>query len=865
MKPIKLVMSAFGSYGGETELDFSQLNGLYIITGDTGAGKTTIFDAITFALYGEVSGGAKETSMLRSDFAADDAKTYVKLEFTHRGKTYKLERSPAYIPRGKKSPRQPTALLECSDGKTISKARDVTAEIINLLGIDKNQFTQIAMIAQGDFMRLLVADTEERGKIFRRIFNTDMYIGFQNKLKERLSLEKENFDSLQKSILQYAAAASGIETVCDINEPEEFLEALKATIKSDKKADRRLKLDENKKSEKAAELTRYAAFAESRLKALGDTEKIGGGEADSALRKSIAESIEDDSVQRKLTEDINRIRASLDEYEEISKAESKREQLERNLAEIGIQIKKLSSECEKLRKERDEKLANAKELAGAELEIQSVSTSIKDYDAERERLNSVIKKLDEYERTAAELKKAQDAFIDAEAAFDAADKKAADGEALFLREQAGIMAAGLSDNSPCPVCGSLLHPSPAALTDGAPSEAEVKKMKSQARRLEKEKNDKAQRAAELFKESELYLSEVKERAAEHKLDTENIRSSAEEAIKKLSDRENTAKSRLEILQQQIKTREAMLSSAELVGKQTEKLENELKNKQKSEQEISSDIKAAESRISEMKRRLSYATKTEAENEMNKIMSGLSEQRACIEILAEEYNCELKEIKEAQLEISSERRRIFSRIENNGKAVAELEKAIPEYRAAEKHFIELDILTKTACGDLKGRTKLAFEQYIQGAYFERIIREANKRFTRMTGGRYELVRRFDALNKKGKTGLDLDVLDNYTGRNRSVKSLSGGESFKASLALALGMSDVIQASAGGVSIDAMFVDEGFGSLDDESIELAVETLAELTDSSRSVGIISHVAELKERIDQKIIVTKSRSGSSAVICR
>lgn len=865
MRPIKLTMSGFGPFGEQVEIDFSKFTGLYIITGDTGAGKTTIFDAITFALYGDVSGNVREPSMLRSDFADKDTPTFVKLEFSYRGAIYEIERSPSYRKPGNKHPTPPSAFMTMPDGKVKNGMKEVTKEVTELLGIDKNQFTQIAMIAQGDFMKLLIADTDERGKIFRKLFGTGIYMDFQNAMKERLSSAKEKMDLTELQLMQEAASVSGTEPPSDIGAMDDFLEKLSVMLSDDAKQETELQKQEEQLQKLSSDLANGLTLLKSRYAALEGS--ATNQAVDSAIKKTIEEHIEDESIQRQLTEKRARMQADLTERVKLKNAQTENQSYLEKLDEKKAALETLQKDRDVLCEQIEKTEKQASDLSGIELDREKIKGILKDYATEQKEIDLLFAKVKRWKESNSALERAQAEYLAAENEFQIAEEKAVHTENLFLREQAGIMAQRLQEGVPCPVCGAKEHPKPAELAETAPSEEEVKRYKADAKEKERIKNARSENAAALIREKENILTEIREQAVHFRLsgkeEITEIEAVAKGTQKQLAERVQTAQTELAQLDHAEQERNELEKNIDELKQRREKLSQQYESMEKTIQNLREDLRAGESRVEEIKSHLNYDLESGAEEKVHEIEDQLAVIKACMAELIEEYAAHIRENQAAMSEIAEQRRELYGKLANNRKISEYIQNKLPDFKRCRTDFANIESLSKTASGELRGQSKLAFEQYIQSAYFERIILRANERFIKMSGGRYEFTPGFETAGKKFKTGLDLDVIDNYTGKNRSVKSLSGGEGFKASLSLALGMSDVIQASAGGIQLDSMFVDEGFGALDDESLEQAIGILSELTGGSRSVGIISHVQELKERIDKRIMVKKSLKGSSVCI--
>jgi exonuclease SbcC len=1042
MKPIKIVMSAFCPYAGRTELDFTALGGqgLFLITGDTGAGKTTIFDAISFALFGEASGSTRTADTLRSDFARPDTETYVELTFLHRGRTYRVRRNPRYERPRKSGSGMTTegadAVLYLPDGDLITGYRDVTARITDILGISYRQFKQIAMIAQGEFLQLLLADSKERGEIFRRIFNTDFYLTVQRLLKDREREARDRCESAEQSILQFITGitcpdneqgqelAARIETA-GIHSAEDILVDLQALIKSDTEAmdslknkayrlDRALtaqialitqaayinkafddlqaaqekqkvlagRREEHKAEIKALQNAEKALYSVSPLETAYLREKEAEQklvqditDLDTGIRKlteelKAAETAYESEKGRegerdRLTSDIDRLTKLLPNYDAAEKLEKELEELAKGQSVISSELKKLRQQKADLLERKDKLNQELELLADAEVkaaaceqagkELQSTQSGLLD-------LQDSLLTLDKLQNESAGL---QRHFIKTETDFQALSKELSEKEAAFFREQAGLLAASLEEGEPCPVCGSTVHPQKAMPAADAPSEAELKELKQKADIARKDMQKASQQSSAKAAQAELAREQLVHSASEYFSDIDQgiildrlpglVESALEEIRQKIDENEKQhirLKERVTRKEQcrkelvslenllgtneeetrqgeeketgiildigsktgELKARKSSLEypdrkqAVEFVEALTSKLKalkdafrlaeetyHRLKNKLDSSQSLLGDLNKRKALAAQARQQAftaflnkmsecgfsdeeSYRSCLKTEEEISGLRHSIQEYQKEVQAVERDLQRLISETENKQKQNMEALEAVKQRLEHEKKQLDEsvkaltmrlganepiakaLAKAISRAAACRKEYLLLSNLSKTANGELAGRQKLAFEQYVQASYFNHIIIEANKRLKIMTNNRYELLRREDAANLHSQTGLEIDVLDHYTGRIRSVKSLSGGESFKASLSLALGLSDVIQSFAGGIEIDTLFIDEGFGALDAESLEQAIQTLAGLTEGNRLVGIISHVGELKERIDRQVVIKKSNTGSS-----
>ena len=915
MRPVKLTLSAFGPYAGKTVLDLDKLgtSGLYLITGDTGAGKTTIFDAITYALYGEPSGDTREVSMFRSKYAEPETPTEVELVFSYAGKEYTVKRNPEYErlkTRGEGFTKQKAeATLIYPDGRVITKERDVTKAVESIMGINRSQFMQISMIAQGDFLKLLHASTDDRIKIFRQIFKTDLYDALQKKLKQETGALANQCDSAKSSIKQYI---DGI--LCDEDDVMDIdvKKAKEGLLPTDGVVELIERLVEQD-SEKYIALQNSIKAYDSRLEIInGNLGKIEQYEkVKSSLEKTkqdlSAELEAQKAMQGAFDEEEKRIPECENLAEQKAKIEAEYPRYD-SLAEAEKEIKTAGDEIFKQEKRLKEDQSQYERDAAAFDALKKEYESLSDVGEGKEKLSNLLyKAVDRQDklRTVSdsfkarrklndELEKLQQEYKYAADASEKATQIYEENNRTFLDEQAGIIAETLQDGMPCPVCGALEHPCIAKKSERAPTEAQLKKAKEAAEKARKDAEEKSglcktakakidAKAAELQKYVKDLWPDGSIEAAEALLSGEQVSVAAnitelKEAIateeKRITRRGELAKtipeteSKLNLTKTDITSRDARLQSQK------------------------SALKVKKENFNEEKIKLFFANKTEAEKKAHSLekqiegiksayksaQDGLQKSKekiagynSTIEELSKQLSsgCTLDRDEESKKKTDTEikkaaddalSKKIHTRIETNTHALQNIRIKAGNLADLEKRYAWMKALSNTANGNISGKEKVMLETYIQMTYFDRIIARANTRFMVMSGGQYELKRKREAENNRSQSGLDLDVIDHYNGTERSVKTLSGGESFKASLSLALGLSDEIQASAGGVKLDTMFVDEGFGSLDDESLDQAMRALSGLADGNRLVGIISHVGELKNRIDKQIVVTKDKSGGS-----
>ncbi len=920
MRPIKLVLSAFGPYAGKTTLELDKLgtSGLYLITGDTGAGKTTIFDAITFALYGEASGNNRDSGMFRSKYAAPETPTQVELTFEYAGKQYYVKRNPEYnrpkLRGGGFTTEKADAELHYPDGRVVTKLKDVNKAIIELMGIDRNQFTQIAMIAQGDFLKLLLASTEDRKKIFQKIFHTRCYYTLQENLKNESNKLKADYDRAKSSVVQYINGIScGEDDVLSIEvrkakegqlPMEDVLTLLEQLVGQDEERKSTLKHDteeiENELNEITKRLTKAEEWrkSENSIKLFSEQLHIKMQELEGLKCTLAAEEAKQPEVER-LMKAVVAMQTELPDYaereEKVKTVSTLTRQIERQIREQSenkAAIEQLSGKIQQLKEEVTQFQSLDHEQAELKIERSGVEMQKRTIDALRGEL--------------VKLQSAQNEFAQAQESYRI---KALQAESLkkdydakhkaYLDEQAGIIAETLVEGEPCPVCGSTSHPCTAKKSATAPTKAELEKSKKTAERADKDAvtaSEEAGRCKTIAEEKKgNIVKQAKEIFATD--DFGKIESMLPEKSKELTDKLNELTKRQEGL---TKLAERKMLLERLIPQTEEKYEKARSALDMCTQSLTQQKtkkEQLENRISELHAKLKFATEAEAKSEIQRMENtrktlelafnqakdkhakcekDITALNASIETaqnnLLDKFDVDVEEERNKQIRLVEQKKRfraqwdtVTARLAQNQEIRKNIALKASEISAIETKWSWVKSLSDTANGTLPGKEKIMLETYIQMTYFDRIIERANTRLMVMSGGQYELKRRKEAENNRSQSGLELDVIDHYNGSERSVKTLSGGESFKASLSLALGLSDEIQSSAGGIQLDTMFVDEGFGSLDEESLQQAMRALDGLSQGNRLVGIISHVAELKEKIDKQIVVKKEKSGGSSVkIC-
>lgn len=927
MKPLKLTMSAFGSYAGKNVIDFTgQQQGIFLITGDTGAGKTTIFDAITYALYNQTSGGERNGNMMRSQYAQPETETYVELEFLYRGQTYRVRRNPDYkitktLKNGKiREQKVPHSVeLTLPDGTVFPEKKNATdAKIIEILGLTADQFSQIVMIAQGDFLKLLYTKSDERKMIFSKLFRTDIYWKIQENLR-RKSMEMD--ERIQENDRAFEQEKSRIILLPESEELplDELVERLRERLKDALKEQnlRRANVEElNKKITKYEEINKLFVSLE-KIRQTG--KELEARQAESKERRQQIENarkadkvlVAEQQNLRQQQEVEQSAQAIAKMTETLANDQEMFESLKTQLQEVEAEQKREAADIQKKMLALEQSFPSYEALQNARSEEQQAKkvwedlgkTSEESFHKKEAGIAALKEQQKQQEQVVEQTKK------NWEQTSLSASESAKHYEHMyeaFLKEQAGILAENLSAGCPCPVCGSTVHPDPAKLSDHAVTELEVEQAKK-TRAAAEEKRDLAYAAFEAEKTEKQKLAQAVEKEEADFVLAQTIakqqRKEAEQnyvSLQKIAEqiREKLVYPSLAEAKKQYAAMQKALEAAEQeIAKKRQKVSelaeamNTLKGQKLAEEENQKTAKK-------------LAVKTEKEYAKLLEKSGfVSEETYHLAILPERSRSKLereeKEYESQCLRQQSEQKllekqvsgktytdttELNERLKVEKQALKEAEKTYMELHTAYENdravlqncavYLEkgkkmesedqvIKSLSKTANGRLSGSAKIDFETYIQRQYFKQIIHEANKRLLTMSNHQFILKLKEEAnTGRKTNEGLDLSVYSLVTDSERDVKTLSGGESFLAALAMALGLSDIVERSAGAIHPDMMFIDEGFGSLDAQSRQQAIEVLAELAGDSRMVGIISHVTELKEQIDRKLVVSRTDKGSRAV---
>ena len=933
MRPLRLTLSAFGPYAAEITLDLEKLGkgGLYLITGDTGAGKTTIFDAITYALYDHSSSGIREGSMLRCKYADDKTPTFVELEFEVHGVRYTVRRNPEYQrPKargeGMTTEKADATLTYPDDRPPVTKAKDVTAAVQEIIGLDYNQFSQIVLIAQGQFTKLLNASTEERSRIFRKLFRTQRYAQLQERLQAEASAlnqqrtaQNAKLDSLLGG-LQFSPEdpdAEALRALCAQTVPETALALLDALTARQAAA-----LEEAGTALQAteAQLDTVQQQLGAAAQAQRLAQQLAARQAELAAAKPALDAARAEADRHAgdaaqldaLTAQVTQAQSALAAYDALDTL--CRQQTEaRDAARLAAaQAHKRRTQLDSLNAALTAAETELAALADADTRLLALQNRSAQLTQRGEALTKLEQRLADCQRQAKAAHKAQESYRAAAAAQDEARTRQNTLERAFLDAQAGLLAESLVEGAPCPVCGSTHHPARALLPHTAPTQAQVEA----ARQAAAEADLQAQNASAAAQSA---LAAANEAKTSLRRDAETLlpeRFTAPEGTVPLTfalmtnvlAEENAAlqtaqtdcKAQCRQAEADCRRKAQLEADRQAKTRQRPALEQAAAEADRSAAAQNASADALEGQIAERRAALPYPRRADAQAALDKLEAdrralrtgmdtaqrrlkqaeqSVAAAEAAVEALtaqqtaaqkelparsAEELTAQQTELTAVREALRSREKQLSAQLLPNRKTAAQYRAAAEARQTLESRWQWVSALAATAGGTLTSKQKIKLEAYIQMNYLDRILRYANTRLMQMTAGQYEL-ERIGAENQRSQSGLDLGVIDHYNGTRRSVKTLSGGESFKASLALALGLSDEVQSSAGGIRLDTLFLDEGFGSLDEESLELAIRVLSGLTEGDRLVGIISHVGALKDRIDRQVVVHKARTGGSTVELR
>ena len=872
MMPCVLTMQAFGPYADRVTIDFTKLSdtGLFLICGDTGAGKTTIFDAISYALYGECSAGRKrrEAKTFRSDYAAGDTETFVELVFTHEEETFTVRRNPEYIrskKRGEGEAKESAyaSMERHSDGYTWEGTQETNEAVLRLIGLDRDQFAQTVMIAQGDFLRILNASSSDRKALFQKLFATERYADFMERVKQENSAARQALEAVDLSIRQ---AIPQIVFPADTDAAENNVLKAKAAESPDQAAALIRPLD------------RLCEKTEQALSALGEKiaeiqkhqqEKIQEREQKRQQNQYLQELTQKRTQLAALAQKAEAVEADRAELKEADRAaailplKQTAEQAEKQLAAAQARLQTIEE-----KRPAVEEAAEAAKSALIQAEAAAAQIPVlEEQQANAEDAVEVLKKLSAMQVS---LRQAVDRSMQLNHLKAAAEARHLELTQRFRYGIAGILAEGLVSRHPCPVCGSYDHPRPAPLPKNTPTEAEVNAALKNWQQTEADYNTQCANAKVIGDQYRALTAEL------DALVGKEIQNDAALLEHIAGTKAQISRLRAALTAAQSNSQEAEKLLAACLAQRAEAQSNTAQSEQEAAKTRAEYISALEASSFADEAAFSAALRTEAQRiqltqrindhdrQTHTLTAQISELAEKCTITApcpvETLDTEIGEISAKLKDMQTQKDGLLRIRDGNQRARDGLKALVSERQQKDAYYRAVSDLHKTVNGQQSGQTKLSFEAYVQQFYFQKVVAAANLRLEFLTGNVYSLRCRKTAKNLVAQAGLDLEVYDEHTGRWRDVSTLSGGESFMASLSLALGLSDVVQAQNGGIKLDAMFIDEGFGALDETALRQAIRMLDQLADGTRLIGVISHVAELKTEIQTQIIITKDAGGSS-----
>ncbi len=908
MRVTRLELQAFGPFKNKEIIDFDKFGeeGLFLISGQTGSGKTSIFDAISYALFDSSSTGDRNEGMLRYSGADLDTDTYVKLSFVYRGKAYTIKRYPEYLRnklRGQGTTLSKKSVeLKLPDGQYISGVNEVNTYIKDLLGINKDQFNQIMMLAQGKFMKFIKASNDDKAKLFREIFATEKFNRLEQNIREKYSKINSDLSVLMTS------KENTIENFIVASEYyDDFIEA---------------KLSSGQ--ELIDFLYRYKDSQEAEISKL--TKKIDEESKiiskDQALLDKVYTYMETKDKLVKSQKDLEKLEL---DFEDAKKEYEGLDKKEKTVIDLNRTLDRLSDEKDKLKIIKDLKkniYSLEDEIASHEKNLLGIQSDIKDLTSQFDKIEEFIKnnsvkkeekivlenKKDKLEEKVSTLKEIKNMIADLEAARkdhqvyeekyrlkkEELDKKQGEYkhlEDLYFEYQAGILASKIKEGQACPVCGSTHHPNKASLSDSVPEKEDLDLKKSQVNSLSQEFEKIKVTLINKNNEKDNLDKQIEDKSAKEKINREDLNKALEDK-----------KAKLDQVKNQISDTENILTDLETKEEEKIGLKNKVSKKEKELNTINEKLISSKEKLNNYKirkeeevKKLSYKDpikldeelenvalqlknldqdmkeiKTKYQTANNKYISKGQEIDSLKDSLDEKYNIDpesieldLKEKTDILKDLREDLTKFKANLITNNKNLDLLEKIEKDLGKKEKDYQNYTEIYKLLSGQVSGVGKVKFETFIQLKYFDQVLQSANKRLYEMTQGKFSLKRKVNPTNKNSQMGLDIEVIDHHNQTIRDVNTLSGGEGFQASLSLALGLSDIVQMNAGGIQLDSMFIDEGFGSLDTETLASVMKNLSKISNSNKLVGIISHVEILKEQIDKKILVEKNKSGYSRVV--
>lgn len=913
MRPLQLTLSAFGPYADCVHLDLERFgtHGLYLIRGDTGAGKTSIFDAITFALYGEASGNQREASMFRSQYAAPETETFVELTFSNAGKIYTIRRSPEYMRPAKRGNgfalKKAEATLKLPNGTLLTRLRDINQTIYESIGVNRRQFTMIVMLAQGDFLKLLVASTEERIRIFRQIFHTEHFQTLQTMLKERFSVLSRQREALLIQISQYI---EGIQYPEDTEYGQtlartddlllsDTLPILKAVTQNDRVILQEIQSQVSQLDTQIGQLQEQIGQAK-QLAAAQQQLQIAQAEWQTLIpqlknsAKAKEQALQRQSELESLIQHMEQIQTELYHHQQLQQLQQAQQRTEQEYAKNDTALQRCNIQSEQLHQQQTALQNEQSMLADSDVKVERFTSELRELEAKNASLCALQNDIQKLEKLGEEWNQLTTKYQKAVDKLNALQYDALSIRHAFLDAQAGLLAETLQDNQPCPVCGSLHHPSPTSKAQNAPRREDVERVQEAAQQ--------AQHTAEqLSIQAGMYQGQISiqiealEKQCKELLEHcawNTIQKQLTQALQEIKVQMTDTSKHLSFAKRNLKRYQQIQLEIEQLTKHLDHLQQQHTRLIEQRTALQRDNVHYKKQIAHIASQLLYADRETAQETSAKLkrdcnairqeqqQTQQTEQQyrsrvntlegqihALQKQITENASCDLPKAENRLAELQLHRNaseqqitQITARIQRNQDALAQLSRCHNELSAIEQQWAQVKALADTAGGTLSGKEKIMLETYVQMTYFDCILIRANSRFLVMSRGQYELQRCIQSNGNRRQTGLELDIIDHFNGTTRSVKTLSGGESFQAALSLALGLSDEVQSLSGGIHLDTMFVDEGFGTLDEDALEQALRALTTLSDHGRLVGIISHVGTLSQRIDKQIVVTKNGTKGS-----
>lgn len=998
MMPISLTLSAFGPYPDTITIDFEsfQEDGLFLITGPTGSGKTMIFDAMIFALYGKTSGQIRQTDSLRCDHALNEIPTFVEFSFSLHQQNYTIKRNPKYYLEGKKTPKQPSALLTLPDGKMVEGIKEVNQKMISLLGVDDQQFKQICMIAQGEFTKLIMASSDEREKVLRELFHSETYQKLEEKLKVHLKTYQDKYDLLlnkRKDLMQELQVEDHQEYLSkqtkliasqqkeyddlkkDLDQKKQQLQLYRLQnqrliqLKDLKQQFQDLKKQENDYQElnktvdtlKKAQETNYLYISYIKQQKKLQTLKLNQEDFLKQLKK-----LEKDYQEKKVQADFldykqqtkEKLQNQIQETKQLINQIYQYQNDYQNLQTLKQQYRMLDEE-HKLFLKKKEKFENGlqrdQERIQSEQQVQSKYELIKQQYVRLNEQKVKVHQLSDYYDQILKLNEnksdLQEEYTVVEKQVDHEKMQYNQMEKLYFRKQAGIFALQLKEDQPCPICGSLHHPHPAQIEKEDITkeklDQQAKKVKQQEHRLQdilqkillsnqkkemlvkqtkqlsSELNIQEEISKEIFIKELDHLSKDEKRMKKEHLELQDelkyiqkLKKSVALSLKDMSTYESKELKQaqsLENIQVQIHQLSGKLDDSlrqyEIgeVNKNYQQVQKEYRQLSLEIETIQQDYEKVKNKYLEIKTKISslnqqiiqeqeiydeldnkYHTALDAfinEEEFLNLKTQIN-QISILEKKYQDYLISLKSLNEQIISLENEvKDSTYVDLSSLSETIKEVNQQLREknddleelkidYSLKEKMIkdiqkinqqLEKDEDTYQRYLDLynlasgKNNARVSIERYVLATYFENMLVYANVIMKQLSQGRYQLLRKDDAGKGRSQQGLELDVFDQESGNIRSIKTLSGGESFKAALSLALGLSRMVQDYAGGIELNTLFIDEGFGSLDSQSLDQAMNCLMELHHENKLIGIISHVSDLKDRIERQLVVERKQKQS------